>query len=137
MNYQLTGITKRSKFIYYHICYIYADGRTKYLEMRHERTDKDKLYLKCCRRSKCNATISILIKDAIGTEKSSSGPRYVLKPDVTDEILMNKENYDTVFHRHSHRCVQTVDSDGQCRSTKHEPECYKNVDQQNNWHLAA
>ena len=70
MNYQLTGITKRSKFIYYHICYIYADGRTKYLEMRRERTDKDKLYLKCCRRSKCNATISILIKNAIGTEKS-------------------------------------------------------------------
>ena len=65
MNYQLTGITKRSKCIYYHICYIYADGRTKYLEMRRERTDKDNLYLKCCRRSKCNATISF------GTEKAS------------------------------------------------------------------
>ena len=58
--------------------------------MRRERTDKDKLYLKCCRRSKCNATISILIKNAIGTEKSS-GTRYALKPDVTDEILLNKE----------------------------------------------
>ena len=32
---------------------------------------------------------------------------------------MNKENYDTVFHRHPHRCLQTVDSDGQFRSTKH------------------
>ena len=60
MNYQLTGITKRSKFIYYHVCYIYPDGRTKYLEMRRERTDKEKLYLKCCRRTKCTATLSIL-----------------------------------------------------------------------------
>ena len=72
-----------------------------------------------------------LFKSSIfNNEKSSSGPRYALKLDVTDEILMNKENYDTVFHRHTHRFVQTVDSDGQCRSTKHEPECYKNVDQQ-------
>ena len=74
-------------------------------------------------------TISILIKDAITTEKSL-GTRYVLKLDVTDEILMNKENYDTVFHRHMHRRVQTVDSDGQCKSTKHQPECNKYVDQQ-------
>ena len=59
MNYQLTGITKRSRFIYYHVCYIYPDGRTKYLEMRRERTDKEKLYLKCCRRTKCTATLSI------------------------------------------------------------------------------
>ena len=49
------------------------------------------------------------------TTQKSSGTRYVLKPDVTDEILMNKENYDTVFHRHTHKCVQTVDSDGQCK----------------------
>ena len=34
MHYQLTGITKKSKFIYYHICYIYPDGKIKYLEMR-------------------------------------------------------------------------------------------------------
>ena len=113
MNYQLTGITKRSKFIYYHVCYIYPDGRTKYLEMRRERTDKEKLYLKCCRRTKCTATLSILIENAIRTEKSS-GTRYVLSPDVTEEILMNKNNYGTVFHRHTHRCLPTVDSDGQC-----------------------
>ena len=63
MNYQLTGITKRSKFIYYHICYIYADGRTKYLEMRREvfrsiynfKVDQNKRMLCATRKKKRNA----------------------------------------------------------------------------------
>ena len=42
-------------------------------------------------------------KDANTTE-TSSGSRYVLKLDVTQEILMNK-NYGTVFHRHTDRCI--------------------------------
>ena len=46
------------------------------------------------------------------------------------EIHVNNENYDTVFHRHTNIYNQTVVSDGQCRSTKHEPECYKNLYQQ-------
>ena len=91
--------------------------------MRRERTDKDKLYLKC-RRTKWSATHSILIKDVITTEKSS-GTRYVSTPDVTEEILnitefMNNEYYDIVFH-------------GQCRSTKHEPDCNKNAHQQKSY----
>ena len=28
-----------------------------------------------------------------------------MQPGVTDEILMNKENYDTVFHRHTQKKV--------------------------------
>ena len=46
-------------------------------------------------------------------QQKSCGTRYVLSPDVTEEILMNKYNYGTVFHRHTHRCLKTVDSDGQ------------------------
>ena len=82
--------------------------------------------MKCCRCSKCGATLSILIK---ATENL---PEHVLTTDVTEEITMDKENYDTIFHRHAHRCIQIVDSDGQCRSTKLEPEFNKNVDQQKN-----
>ena len=54
--------------------------------------------LKCCTRSKCNATILIVIQNAITTKKSSV-TRYALKADGIDEILTNKENYDSVFHR--------------------------------------
>ena len=46
---------------------------------------------------------------------------------------MNKENYDTVFHRHPHRCLQTVDSDGQGRSAKHDTQSNKNVDKQKSY----
>ena len=38
--------------------------------MRRERTDKEKLYLKCGRRTKCTATLSLLIANAIRTEKT-------------------------------------------------------------------
>ena len=48
--------------------------------------------------SKCNATILIVIQNAITTKKSSV-TRYALKADGIDEILTNKENYDSVFHR--------------------------------------
>ena len=47
MIYTLTGITKRSKYIYLHICCTFPDGRLKYLEIRRGRTDKAKLYLIC------------------------------------------------------------------------------------------
>ena len=40
MIYTLTGITKRSTFIYWHICCIFPDERIRYVEMRRERTDK-------------------------------------------------------------------------------------------------
>ena len=93
MIYTLTGITKRSKYIYYHICCTFPDGRLKYLEMRRERTEKTKLYLICCRRPKCTAKLSILIKDPIKTERTTS--RYTFSPNVTEEMLMNTENYDT------------------------------------------
>ena len=69
MIYTLTGITKRSKYIYYHVCCTFPDGRIKYLEMRRESNQKTMLYLNCIHRPKCSAKLSIIIKDPIKTEK--------------------------------------------------------------------
>ena len=121
----LTGINKRSKYIYYHVCCTYPDGRIKYLEMRRESTQKTMLYLNCVHRPKCCAKLSILIKDPIKTEKN--GRYFHFTQDVTEEMLMNPENYDSVFHRHTAKCFSTVDSDGQCQTTKHKEDCYKKM----------
>ena len=50
----------------------------------------------CCRRPKCTAKLSILIKDPIKTERTSSS--YTFSPNVTEEMLMNPENYNTVSY---------------------------------------
>ena len=128
MIYTLTGITKRSKYIYYHVCCTFPDGRIKYLEMRRESNQKTMLYLNCIHRPTCSAKLSIMFKDPIKTEKN--GRSFYFTQEVTEEMLMNQENYDGVFHRHTARCFSTVDSDGQCRTTKHKEDCYKKIDQQ-------
>ena len=106
MIYTLTGITKRSTFIYWHICCTFPDGRIRYVEMRRERTDKNKLYLKCCHKTKCTARISIMIKDPLQTKKGSR--YYDFTPEATEEMILKPENYDTVFHRHKHRFRFTI-----------------------------
>ena len=64
------------------------------------------------------------------SNKNRKNGRYFhLTQDVTEEMLMNPENYDSVFHRHTAKCFSTVDSDGQCQTTKHKEECYKNDEQ--------
>ena len=58
------------------------------------------------------------------------GPRrFKFTAEVTEEMIINPENYETVFHRHTVKCFSTVDSDGECQSSKHRQECYKKVDQ--------
>ena len=73
MIYTLTGITKRSKYINYHVRYTFPDKGIKYLEMRREKNEKTKLYLNCVHRPECCAKLSISIKGPIKTEK-----RYIL-----------------------------------------------------------
>ena len=36
----------------------------------------------------------------------------MFKPEETEEMILNPENYDAVFRRHAGRCFSTVDSDG-------------------------
>ena len=69
MIYTLTGITKRSKYIYYHICCTFPDGRINYLKMRRGKNEKTKLYLHCVHRPECYANLSIFIKDPIKPKK--------------------------------------------------------------------
>ena len=38
MIYTLTLITERSKYVYYHVCCTFSDGRIQYLQMGPERT---------------------------------------------------------------------------------------------------
>ena len=40
MNFNLTGITKRSKTFHYHISYTWPDGKIRYVEMRREKVEK-------------------------------------------------------------------------------------------------
>ena len=88
MIYTLTGIIKRAKYIYYHVCCTFPDVRLKFLEMRRERTEKLKLYLICCCRPNCTAELSILIKDPIKTENNSS--RHTFSPNVTEEMKISR-----------------------------------------------
>ena len=69
-----------------------------------------------------------MIKGPIKEKKGSTC--YDFTPEVTDEMILNPENYDTIFHRHTGRCFSTVDSDGICKSSKHHQMCNKKVDQQ-------
>ena len=77
--------------------------------MRRERTEKTKQYLICCRRPKCTAKLSILIKDPIKTERTTS--RYTFSPNVTEEMFMNTENYDTaiMFRKRPKKTVEKFD----------------------------
>ena len=40
MNFNLTGITKRSKTFHHHISYTWPDGKIRYVEMRREKVEK-------------------------------------------------------------------------------------------------
>ena len=85
--------------------------------------------LRCCRKTKCSAFLSVRIKDAIRTVKGAGKSRD-FAPEVTDEMLLDPENYGEVFHKHTKLCLETVDSEGLCAKTRHHPECYKKTDQQ-------
>ena len=126
--YTLTGITKRVRYIYYHVAYTFADGRVRYTEMRREKICKDKLYLQCVNKKDCKVFLSISIKNPIKTVKTGQ-QSFDFMPDVTVEMLMNPENYGEFSHRHLSRCISTIDSDKLCSKTKHNPKCYKKTDQ--------
>ena len=40
MNFNLAGITKRSKTIHCHISYTWPDGKIRYVEIRREKVEK-------------------------------------------------------------------------------------------------
>ena len=124
MNFNLTGITKRSKTFHYHISYTWPDGKIRYVEMRREKLERNRIYLRCTHKTKCSAKLFVSFTDQIKTQ--STGSRFCkFTEDTTDEIIANKDNYTDVSHRHVGRCFSTITTDGLCISTKHDPDCYK------------
>ena len=103
MNFNLTGITKRSKTFHYHISYTWPDGKIRYVEMRREKLERNRIYLRCTHKTKCSAKLFVSFTDQIKTQ--STGSRFCkFTEDTTDEIIANKDNHTDVSHRHVGRC---------------------------------
>ena len=96
MNFNLTGITKRSKTFHYHISYTWPDGKIRYVEMRREKVEKNRIYLKCTHKTKCTASLFVSFTDQIKTQ--STGSRFY--------------KFTEISHRHVGRCFSTITSDG-------------------------
>ena len=60
-------------------------------------------------------SLSILVKDPI--KKTKNRRSLTFTSDLAEEMLMNSENYDSVFHRYTTKCFSTVDSDSQCQKS--------------------
>ena len=61
-------------------------------------------------------------------DKNSS--RHTFSPNVTEEMLMNPESYNSVFHQQTANCYSTADFDILRRISKHDTKCHQKVDQQ-------
>ena len=88
---------------------------------------KDLKKTKCSydvRTKKCSAGLFVSFREPIKTQPTGSR-YYAFTDDTTDEMILNKDNYIDISHRHVSRCYATITSDGLCDSTKHDPDCYK------------
>ena len=65
-------------------------------------------------------------KPPIKTTKT--GSVCALGPDVTDEMLIDVENYGELYHRHNKNCTN-IDTDGLCRLVKHTDTCLSDKSQ--------
>ena len=85
---------------------------------------KNKMFLRCTHKKKCSAGLFVSFREPIKTQPTGSR-YYAFTDDTTDEMILNKDNYIDISHRHVSRCYATITSDGLCDSTKHDPDCYK------------
>ena len=87
------------------------------------KTWKNKMFLRCTHKKVFSRTF-VSIREPIKTQPTGSR-YYAFTDDTTDEMILSKDNYIDISHRHVSRCYATITSDGLCDSTKHDPDCYK------------
>ena len=108
----------------YIIEYTLSNGDQEFVKMRWLRYTKKSVYSRCS-NAICNAKINMKI---VSTDLIvSNGPkRFKLSKEVTDDAVLNIENYGATEHK-CRKCLPSRDDDGFCDSTRHRPECFKDI----------
>ena len=124
MNSQLDSIVSSSRLPKYIIKYTLPNGDQKFAKMRWLRYTKKSVYLRCSNVI-CNAKLNIKIvsPDLI----VSNGPKkFKLSEEVTDDDVLNKDNYGATEHK-CRKCSPSRGDDGFCDITRHRLECLKDI----------